>query len=109
MTITTPHEIVIGKNRHHNTELVRAASPHDLWFHVANKPSPHLILKVPVTTTIITRTLLKQCALLCKSKSSFKSIPKLLVHYTKISNLQCTEIPGKVLILNPHLVKTITV
>jgi len=110
MTITTTTtEILVGKNRHHNTELVRSASQDDLWFHVANKPSPHVILKVGTlnTNTKIPRALIKQCALLCKTKSLYRSEPKLRIHYTRISNLQTSNIPGQVHILDPTKLKTI--
>jgi predicted ribosome quality control (RQC) complex YloA/Tae2 family protein len=100
--------ILIGKNRYHNTELVQNASPDDLWFHVANAPSPHVILEVdPEDKKKIPRSILKQCAILCKSHSSFRSDKKVPIHYTRVSNICVTNIPGQVTILHPHLLHTI--
>ena len=42
--ITIP--VLIGKNAVHNTQLVSEANDDDLWFHVTDKPSAHIIAKI---------------------------------------------------------------
>lgn len=39
--------ILRGKNSRANMELLRRASPHDLWFHVQGGPGAHCLLKRP--------------------------------------------------------------
>ena len=38
------YEIQIGKNKLENDELVRKAKSTDIWFHIANAPSCHVVL-----------------------------------------------------------------
>ena len=40
----TNYNIIIGKNATDNTKIVKNASPSDVWFHVLDKPSCHVIL-----------------------------------------------------------------
>lgn len=79
-------EILIGKNKHHNWELVDAAEPHDIWFHLSDGPSSHCIL---VTGgEIPDRKQLKQVAVICKQHSKAKSMKNVEINYTPISNIK---------------------
>ena len=79
-------EIRIGKNKHHNWELIDAAEPHDIWFHVADAPSSHCILVTHGQKA--DRTQLKRGAVLCKQHSSSKSLKKVEINYTEIRHVQ---------------------
>lgn len=91
-------EIQIGKNARHNWELIEAADPHDLWFHVADGPSSHCILVTQNQKP--DRKQLKQVAVLCKQHSKSKSLKKVEIHYTPICNVLMDEkgSPGSVIL-----------
>jgi predicted ribosome quality control (RQC) complex YloA/Tae2 family protein len=41
----TEYTIYIGQNKTENWELIDAADSTDIWFHISNHPSCHIILK----------------------------------------------------------------
>jgi len=87
--------IHIGKNKEHNFELIDAAAPTDLWFHVQNIPSAHVILEIAPGVKP-DRSTLKQCALLCKAHSKAKNEKRVAIIYTEIMNVRKTGTIGKV-------------
>lgn len=97
------YEIQIGKNKFENDELVRNASPNDIWFHIANAHSCHVILitrNENIKTKALPKQVLKRCACLCKSNSSSNSIKNCEIIYTSISNIECTDVLGQVIATN---------
>ena len=95
---TYPNNLIkIGKNASGNDELVRLADQNDIWFHLANLPSCHVILECaeefPVTKEMIT-----YCANLTKANTKYRYHSKLKVTYTEIKNIKRTETLGKVTI-----------
>lgn len=88
----------IGQNAEDNDAIIDAASPNDLWFHVDNKPSCHIIASVPDN---VSRAdigyIINQGVVLCK-KHSYPSEKKLPILYTRIKNIKKTNIPGRVFI-----------
>ena len=66
------YEIQIGKNKFENDELVRNANPNDIWFHISNSPSCHVIL-ITNNQKALPKQVIKRCACLCKSNSSSSS------------------------------------
>ena len=97
------YEIQIGKNKFENDELIRHAKLTDIWFHIANAPSCHVILTTS-TENIKIKTLpkqvIKRCACLCKSNSSSNSVKNCEIIYTTISNIEFTEVLGQVIATN---------
>jgi len=98
-------DIHIGKNKQDNWDLIDKSNKHDIWFHVANGPSSHIILKTngsplrDVPKQVITR-----CACLCKANSSSKSVTKCEIVYTQIENVVKTTRVGEVTITNTKTV-----
>ena len=89
------YSITIGKNANENSEIVNNACESDIWFHVSDLPSCHLILKTAVKINQIPRQVIKKCAYLCKiNTTSIKN--KCNVIYTNIANVKVTKIPGQV-------------
>ena len=41
------HNIIIGKNENENEQIISNADPEDYWLHLADYPSPHIIVKNP--------------------------------------------------------------
>jgi predicted ribosome quality control (RQC) complex YloA/Tae2 family protein len=92
------YEISIGKNKEENWQLIDASQPNDIWFHVDDQPSCHVILKNQhqVKLRDIPRQVLKRAAYLCKINSAAKSQSKCDVIYTLISQITKTNIVGQV-------------
>jgi predicted ribosome quality control (RQC) complex YloA/Tae2 family protein len=107
----------IGSSAKNNFELIDAADKNDLWFHLKDVSSCHVIAclkniqyttrdeEVPNFYDIDFDTLDKkekqqivtQGALLCKQFSKLKSAKKVDVIYTKIEDVYKTDIIGSVL------------
>lgn len=90
--------ILIGKDKANNWQLIDDAKETDLWFHVSNSPSAHIILQTEERS--IPRQVITRCACICKSKSSKKSDKKCEIIYTTISNVNKTNIVGQVITSN---------
>jgi predicted ribosome quality control (RQC) complex YloA/Tae2 family protein len=91
----TNYTIFIGQNAQENTEIVTNASQHDIWFHVENSPSCHVLLKV-LDKSKLPIQVLKRCAYLCKVNSKAKYEKTSQIIYTRVCNVTPTHIPGKV-------------
>ena len=94
------YSIKIGKNANENTEIVKNACESDIWFHVSDSPSCHVILENTIKLNLIPQQVVKRCAYLCKINSSAKSLSKCSIIYTTIVNVQPTMIPGQVVTNN---------
>lgn len=95
------YSIIIGGNQCENTNLIKISTLDDIWFHVDELPSCHVIMKNYENLNSIPRQVIKRCAYLCKiNTNSAKSLPKCKVIYTTISNIQTTNIPGQVIAKN---------
>jgi predicted ribosome quality control (RQC) complex YloA/Tae2 family protein len=91
------YEIIIGKNKQDNWTIIDEAVSNDIWFHVANGPSSHVILKTKEETLKkIPKQVITRCACLCKAHSSSKSVNKCEIIYTQLYNVTKTNIVGQV-------------
>jgi predicted ribosome quality control (RQC) complex YloA/Tae2 family protein len=88
----------IGQNAEDNDKLIDNASPNDIWFHVDNKPSCHIIASIPnnISKPEI-KYIINQGVVLCK-KHSYPNEKKLPIIFTRVRNIQKTERPGLVFI-----------
>lgn len=94
-------DIHIGKNKQDNWNLIDQSNKHDIWFHVSNGPSSHIILKTngsPLRD--IPKQVITRCACLCKAHSASKSITKCEIIYTQIENVVKTTRVGEVTTTN---------
>lgn len=90
----------IGKNEIENTEIVNNANPNDLWFHVHNKPSCHVIASIPngiLKNKKIKNKIINQGAVLCK-QNSYPSQQSLPIMFMLIKYVKPTNIAGQVII-----------
>jgi predicted ribosome quality control (RQC) complex YloA/Tae2 family protein len=114
----------IGNNGKKNFELIDQADRFDLWFHIHNEPSCHVIAclknirftsrddELPNFYDINFDSLdkkqklqiIKQGAILCKQYSKFKSSKDVDIVYTKIENVEKTEITGKVMVFSGKII-----
>jgi predicted ribosome quality control (RQC) complex YloA/Tae2 family protein len=99
--------INIGGNRCENANLIETSTSNDIWFHLDEIPSTHVIMKNGDNLNSIPRQVIKRCAYLCKiNTNAAKSLPKCKVIYTTISNIQTTNIPGRVIAKNTKSILT---
>lgn len=94
------YNIFIGQNKFENFELIDETMPTDIWFHVENIPSCHIILKTETPLKMVPRQVIKRCAYLCKINSKAKTLKKCNVIYTTIDHVKKTDIIGKVNVSN---------
>jgi predicted ribosome quality control (RQC) complex YloA/Tae2 family protein len=90
--------IIIGKNKVDNFKIIDDAIHTDIWFHVSEMPSCHIILKNDKKISEIPRQVIKHCAYLCKINSKAKTLPTCDIVYTQISEVIKTDIIGQVLL-----------
>ena len=92
----TIYTIIIGKNKNENWAIIDDASGTDLWFHISEIPSCHVILKNDEKINSVPRQVIKRCAYLCKINSSAKTMSKCDVIYASVSNVKKTSVVGQV-------------
>ena len=92
----TNYTIIVGKNKNENFEIIDESVDTDIWFHVNNEPSCHVILKNTNKMRDIPLHVIKHCAYLCKINSKAKTQKKCSVIYTQIKNVIKTEHVGQV-------------
>lgn len=91
----------IGENASDNWCIIDAANDEDIWFHIADKPSCHVIAIMPIKLSKKEQKyVVTQGALLCKTNSKYKSERNLRISYTKIRNVKKADIVGSVQIYN---------
>lgn len=91
----------IGQNAADNFDIIAAADPHHLWFHVAGQSSCHVIAAIPNTfDRKEIRYIVKQGAVLCKQHSSCASQKNISITYARVCDVQKTVIIGTVIVQN---------
>jgi predicted ribosome quality control (RQC) complex YloA/Tae2 family protein len=88
--------IHIGSNKYNNFELIDNSNDSDIWFHVEDEPSCHVILKNTDKIRNIPKQVIKRCAYLCKINSKAKTQKRCNIIYTQLENVVKTEIIGQV-------------
>lgn len=96
----------VGKNAQENFDIIDMANENDLWFHLNDYASCHVVgvinhlrLNKKELSYII-----KQGAILCKNNSKYKSEKKISIIYTNISNVIKTKIIGNVSLSKTKLI-----
>jgi len=93
---------LIGKNASDNFNIIDFSLPNDLWFHLYNYPSCHIIASID--NLILNKKelmyIIKQGCLLCKKYSKYNNLKNLEIIYTSIKNIQKTKVLGTVISSN---------
>jgi predicted ribosome quality control (RQC) complex YloA/Tae2 family protein len=91
-------DFYVGENAEENQHIVLNADPEDLWFHLADKSSPHVLAMISDKNIDrkYVRLIVVQGSLLCKQNSKCKSDKKVDIIYTKMKNVIPTETVGSV-------------
>jgi predicted ribosome quality control (RQC) complex YloA/Tae2 family protein len=94
-----------GKSAKGNDKLLDESSPNDIWFHVADGPSSHIILSNPTDLAInkIPRQVIKRCACICKASAKLST--KCAIIYTERANVEKTEVLGRVTTANVRTIQ----
>lgn len=89
--------IKIGQNAEENDQIISEAKQTDLWFHLANFPSCHVIISVSKEFPV-TKQMISYCCQLTKENTKYRDLQKVKVNYTIIKNVKKTDIKGKVIL-----------
>ncbi len=92
---------LIGENKHENFAIIDDSSESDIWFHLENEPSCHVVFKNINNYKLhdIPRQVIKRGVYLCKIHSKAKT-KKTAIMYTPIKNVEKTAIVGQVMVSN---------
>jgi hypothetical protein len=98
----------IGKTQQENHDVIDLGRPADLWFHLADMSSCHVVAALPLGISRKERgKIIKQGALLCKQNTAKASSQQhITVTYASISAILKEAVPGSVSVTDP---KTIVV
>jgi predicted ribosome quality control (RQC) complex YloA/Tae2 family protein len=99
--IPVPIEFWIGSNAQDNFDMIDEAGQYDLWFHINNESSGHVIARISDNKELNKNLLNKiiiQGGLICKKYSKYKSKRDLEIVYTRIFDIVKTHTTGKVLL-----------
>lgn len=97
------YNIKVGENAQENWDLISASEQNDIWFHVENNPSCHVVLSVGSKKPH--KSVINYCASLCKEGSKRKNSRTVNVIYTEIRNVRKADKPGSVTTRNTKTTK----
>ncbi len=98
-------EFSVGKNMHDNIDIIRHASPNDIWFHLEDDSSCHVIAHLPPSLNKKQKhKIITQGAVLCKSHSRAKSNANTPICYSEVKNVTPTDIVGTVQVTNKKII-----
>jgi len=92
-------EYRVGQNAKDNYDIIDQSGPDDIWFHINQVSSCHVVATIPSEKKYDNKQLKKiaiQGALLCKQNSRYKSDPNISIMYTKIQHVEKTGTVGAV-------------
>lgn len=98
----------IGQNAAENFDIIDASSQTDLWCHISDAPSCHVVASLsdhPYDKKQLHKIAI-QGAMLCKQNSKFRSDKNVAVVYCRIADLEKLETVGSV---HLHRSKTIVI
>jgi predicted ribosome quality control (RQC) complex YloA/Tae2 family protein len=96
-------EYKIGKNASDNTMLVVSSTPYDVWFHIHNETSAHLVYYNPdklSLETLRSNGTIYRMAIALKKQSKYRKYLNISVLYCYIKDVTTTNTPGLVTTIN---------
>lgn len=93
---------IAGKNASDNTNLINSSEENDIWFHLADGPSSHVVAKVHnlVMTRKQRKAVIRKGAKISKMISKHSSTKSLAISYSLIKDVITTNVPGGVILNN---------
>lgn len=97
----------IGQNQNENFDVINMGNSEDLWFHANNISSCHVVALIPDDVNKKDLIyIIKIGALICKQNTNkLKILNDVEIVYTKIKNIEQTNIPGCVKIKNEKTIR----
>ena len=92
----------IGQNSNENFDVIDKGKDDDLWFHANNISSCHVVADIPydISKKDI-KYIIRAGSMLCKNNTNkLKNLRNIEIIYTQIKNIEKTNIPGCVVIIN---------
>jgi len=98
-------KFLVGKNANDNFNIIDQSDENDLWFHINDAPSCHVIACIHQynINKKDLKYVIKQGGIICKKHSKYKSDKNIGIIYTNIKHVQKTNISGSVTTTNSHL------
>eukprot|EP01080_Neovahlkampfia_damariscottae_P001978 gene1978-1486_t len=90
---TEGSKIQVGENAKENDLIRKGSSQKDLWFHLENDSSPHVILSVQKSAS---KQEIYECSQLVKHYSKLKNMEKAVVIYLECKKVKKGEKDGEV-------------
>lgn len=100
-------EFYIGETAQDNFDMIDICKPIDLWFHIHNESSCHVIAIMPIDVKYTRNQISKiitQGALCCKEHSKYKSSKDVKICYTRLINIIKTHVIGQVIMKEMKLI-----
>lgn len=91
--------IHVGENANDNFRLIDISNKKDLWFHLKDVSSPHVVIHCHKYAFIDIETI-RYAGELCKQYSKYSENEDIEVIYTEIRNIKKTEPIGSVITRN---------
>ncbi len=98
------YKIRVGDTAQENWDLINDSKQNDLWFHVENYPSCHVVLTV-INSKYPHKSVINYCSALCKEGSKLNNNKNITIIYTEIKNVKKAEKIGSVITKNTKNVK----
>ena len=89
--------IKIGQNASDNDKIITEARQCDIWFHLADFPSCHVVISVSKEYPV-TKQMIEYCAGLVKENTKYRDMNRLRVNYCEVKNVQRTDVVGRVIL-----------
>jgi len=96
------YKIIIGRNANENDMLIKSSHPLDMWFHLSNVSSAHLVIKNKGDK--IPKRYINEIASMLFEYNN-KAWRTTNVIYTEIKNVKRTDVPGMVMTKNTKVIK----
>lgn len=100
------YTIKIGSNAKENWDLIDNSYPEDLWFHLDEYPSAHVVISQKTNNLdniFYPNQIISLGSSYCKSYSKYgKNLYKAKIVYTQIKNLKKGKKVGEVIISKPN-------
>ena len=94
--------IIIGTNAKENWNIIDSSDSFDLWFHVENYPSGHVIIQEQLLSKtepiLYPNQIISLAANYCKLQSKLKNKNNVKIVYTEIENIKKGKEVGSVFI-----------
>jgi predicted ribosome quality control (RQC) complex YloA/Tae2 family protein len=98
------YTIKAGQTAQENWNLIDESNEDDIWFHVEDLPSCHVVLKNDGKNKLH-KSVIKYCANICKEGSKQKHAKNVRIIYTEIKNVKKGKDVGSVTVSSIRHIK----